>query len=98
MWSGTPLFPDAASSIAPRVDALYFFLLGIAVFFSLLIAGLLVYCGLKFRRKSPREIGARIEGNIPLEIAWTGIPLALTMVIFVWGARSGQRDSRPRRR
>ena len=95
MWSGTPLFPDAASSIAPRVDALYFFLLGIAVFFSLLIAGLLVYCGLKFRRKSPREIGARIEGNIPLEIAWTGIPLALTMVIFVWGANLFVLMSRP---
>jgi cytochrome c oxidase subunit II len=86
MWSGTPLFPDAASSIAPRVDALYFFLIGVAVFFSLLIAGLLVYCAVRFRRRSPREVGARIEGNITLEIAWTIIPLAITMVIFVWGA------------
>ncbi len=29
--------------MAPRVDALYFFLVGISAFFSLLIAGLIVY-------------------------------------------------------
>ena len=34
MWTGTPLFPEAASTIASRVDALYFFLLGVAIFFS----------------------------------------------------------------
>ena len=94
MW-GIPLFPDAASSIAPRVDALYFFLLGIAVFFSLLIAGTLLYCALTFRRKSPHEIGARITNNIPLEIAWTVIPLLITMVIFVWGANLFVVISRP---
>ena len=43
MSSGTPLFPVSASTIASRVDALYFFLLGITLFFSLLIAGLIVY-------------------------------------------------------
>ena len=43
MWSGFPLFPESASSIAGRVDALYFFLLAIAAFFSLLIAGLIVF-------------------------------------------------------
>ena len=29
MWPGTPLFPDAASTMAHRVDALYFFLIGL---------------------------------------------------------------------
>ena len=42
MWSGTPLFPEAASTMAHRVDALYFFLIGLTAFFSLLIAGLIV--------------------------------------------------------
>jgi len=94
MW-GIPLFPEAASSIAPRVDALYFFLIGVAVFFSLLIAGMLIYCALKFRRKSPREIGSGSKGSIPLELAWTIIPLAITMVIFVWGADLFVTISRP---
>jgi cytochrome c oxidase subunit 2 len=86
MWSGIPLFPEAASSIAGRVDALYFFLLGITVFFSVLIAGLIIVYAVKYRRQSPRSIGTKIHGGLALEIAWTVIPLAITMVIFVWGA------------
>jgi cytochrome c oxidase subunit 2 len=81
--------------MAPRVDALYFFLLGLAVFFSLLIAGLITYYALKFRRRSPRAIGAQSHGNLVLELAWTVIPLMITMVIFDWGAGLYFAMSRP---
>jgi cytochrome c oxidase subunit II len=87
MWSGTPLFPEAASTMATRVDSLYFFLVAVTVFFSLLIAGLIVTYAVKFKRKTPDSIGARIHGGLVLEITWTVIPLIITMVIFVWGAR-----------
>ena len=40
MW-GLPLFPPQASTLAPQVDALFFFMLGVSAFFSLLIAGLI---------------------------------------------------------
>jgi len=86
MWSGTPLFPDRASAMAGRVDALYFFLAGLTVFFSLLIAGLIVYYAVKFHRRDPGAVGARIHGSMTLEIAWSVIPLLITLVIFVWGA------------
>ena len=86
MWSGFPLFPEAASSIAGRVDSLYFFLLGVTAFFSLLIAGLIVYYAVKYRRRSPTSVGRQVAGGLALEIAWTVIPLLITMVIFVWGA------------
>jgi cytochrome c oxidase subunit 2 len=95
MWSGTPLFPEAASTMATRVDALYFFLLGLTAFFSLLIAGLITYYALKYRRRSPRAIGAQSHGNLLLELAWTAIPLLITMVIFVWGAGLYFAMSRP---
>jgi cytochrome c oxidase subunit 2 len=95
MWTGTPLFPESASTMAPRVDALYFFLIGLAVFFSLLIAGLITYYALKFRRRSPRAIGAQSHGNVVLELTWTVIPLLITMVIFVWGAGLFFAMSRP---
>ena len=95
MWSGTPLFPEAASTIAARVDNLYFFLIGITVFFSLLIAGLIVYYAVRFRRRSPREIGREIRTSYTLEAAWTVIPLMITMVIFVWGAKIFFAMSRP---
>src|SRR2546428_418596 len=81
-----PLFPERASTMAWRVDALYFFLLAVSAFFSLLIAGLIVYYAVKYRRRSPRSVGAAIHGGLLLEIAWSVIPLMITMVIFVWGA------------
>src|SRR6478735_4246783 len=86
MWSGTPLFPEAASTMASRVDGLYFFLLALSVFFSLLIAGLIVYYAIRFRRRTRDSVGARIHGGMVLEIAWSVIPLMIVMVIFVWGA------------
>jgi cytochrome c oxidase subunit 2 len=87
MWSGTPLFPETASTIASSVDALYFFLLAVTAVFSLLIAGLIVYYAVRYRRRSPKDIGQTIHTSYALEITWTVIPLAITMVIFVWGAK-----------
>src|SRR5258708_39495737 len=81
-----PLFPERASTIAYRVDALYFFLLAVGIFFSLLIAGLIVFFAVRYRRRSADAVGERIHGNLTLELAWTGIPLVITMVIFVWSA------------
>jgi cytochrome c oxidase subunit II len=95
MWSGTPLFPDAVSTMAPRVDALYFFLVGLTAFFSLLIAGLIVYYAIKFRRRSPDAIGARISGGMVLEITWTIVPFVIVMGIFAWGASVFFAMSRP---
>ena len=62
MWTGFPLFPEQASTMAGRVDALYIALLAIAAFFSVLIACLVVGFAVKFRRRSPGEIGAPIHG------------------------------------
>jgi cytochrome c oxidase subunit II len=86
MWTGTPLFPEQASTMAGRVDALYYFLLAIAVFFSLLIAGLIVYFAVRYRRGRPDQVGEQIHGSLTLELAWTIVPFLITMVIFVWGA------------
>jgi cytochrome c oxidase subunit 2 len=81
--------------MAPRVDALYFFLVGLTAFFSLLIAGLIVTYAVKFRRKHPDSVGARIHGGTVLEITWTVIPFVIVMVIFVWGASVYYAMARP---
>jgi cytochrome c oxidase subunit 2 len=72
--------------MAPRVDALYFFLIGVTVFFSLLIAGLIVYYAVKYHRRSVDAVGERIHGSLLLEVTWSVVPFLITMVIFVWGA------------
>jgi cytochrome c oxidase subunit 2 len=81
-----PLFPEQASTMAGRVDALYFFLVGIAVFFGLLIAGLIVFFAVRYHRRDPNAIGTTVHGLMALEVGWTVIPFLIVMVIFVWGA------------
>jgi len=82
---GFSLFPERASTLAGEVDALYFFLIALSAFFSLLIAGLLVVFAVRYKRRSDSERPAEIEGSLALELTWTLIPLAFTVVIFVWG-------------
>ena len=84
MRSGTPLFPEAASTMAPRVDALYLFLVGLTAFMTILIAALVVIFMIKFKRRDPNSIGARIHGGMALEIIWSIIPLFIVLGIFVW--------------
>ena len=67
----------------------------LTAFFSLLIAGLIVFYAVKYRRRDPDSVGARIHGGLALEITWTVIPFVITMVIFVWGASVFFAMSRP---
>jgi cytochrome c oxidase subunit 2 len=83
---GFPLFPEQASAMAARVDALFYFLVAVTVFFVALIFFMIVIFAVKYRRRSEDERPRPIEGNFWLEIFWSAIPLGLTMVMFVWGA------------
>ncbi len=87
MFTNLPFFPQQASEQAAQVDALYFFLVAVAAFFSLLIGVLVVVFAVKFRRRHDDEIGVAIHGSLALELLWTFIPLGIAMVMFVWGAK-----------
>jgi cytochrome c oxidase subunit 2 len=85
MWN-FPLTPDRASTMAGHVDALMVFLLLMTTFFSLLIAGLIIYFAVKYRAsdKTVNREGAP-DSHLLLEIIWTGIPLVIVMFVFIWG-------------
>jgi len=80
-----PLFPQQASSMAPRVDALYFYLVAVTIVFSLMIGIAILYFAIKYRRRSESELPHGIEGSLKLEIAWSVIPLLFTLSFFAWG-------------
>jgi cytochrome c oxidase subunit 2 len=86
MWQNLPLLPEQASTMAPRVDALFIFVLAVAVFFAGLIFVSIVYLAVKYRRRADAAAPKLIAGSLALELLWTVIPLGLTMVMFVWGA------------
>ena len=90
-----PLFPVQASSSAAMVDHLLYFLLGVAIFFTLVIFISIFYFAIRYRRRSESEMPGPVHGGLPLEIAWTIIPFGLTMIMFVWGASVFFHISRP---
>ncbi len=82
-----PLFPDQASTIAPEVDALFLFILGVALVFTALIFALVIVFAVKYRRRPGRQEGIQVKPTPWLEITWIAVPLLLCFVMFFWGAR-----------
>jgi cytochrome c oxidase subunit 2 len=80
-----PIFPQQASEFAARVDALYTFLIVLSVVFGLGIAAALAVFAVRFRRRTPGDRPALIEGALALELAWTVGPLVIVTIIFFWG-------------
>jgi cytochrome c oxidase subunit 2 len=95
-WQDLPLWPERASTLAGRVDALYIFLIAVTGFFATLIFVLITVFAIKYRR-SKRPQAEQIEGSIPLELTWSLIPLGIAMVMFVWGALIYFSENRPPR-
>jgi cytochrome c oxidase subunit 2 len=73
--------------MAPEVDRLYWFIIGVTAFFAILVCVLVVYFAVRYRTQDPLKIGAPITGSIPLELAWSVIPFLISVVIFVWAAQ-----------
>ena len=82
-----------ASPFADYVDTTFLFIVGISliVLIGLLIA--MVYFVVHYsRRRNPHP--TNIEGNTPLEVTWTVIPLALFMGMFYLGWEGYQQMSK----
>jgi cytochrome c oxidase subunit 2 len=90
-----PLFPPSASTVSTEVDLLYLFITVVSAFFVVLVAALVAFFAIRYRRRAPDEVGADIHGSLLLELTWTFIPFALAMVMFFWGADLYFRLARP---
>jgi cytochrome c oxidase subunit 2 len=87
MKSTFPLFPDSASALSGDVDALFIVWALVSVFFTILIAGLILFLMTRYKRRHPEEVGADERAGIWLEILWSAVPLAIMLVMFAWGTR-----------
>jgi cytochrome c oxidase subunit 2 len=80
------LFPPQASTVAPRVDALFFFILSVCAFFTLVVAGFVLVFAIRYRRRAEDYFPKPIIGSNLLESAWSIAPLVIALGIFFWGA------------
>jgi cytochrome c oxidase subunit II len=83
---GFRLFPEAASTLAPGVDHLYFFLVAVSGAMLALIFACLLFFAIRYRRRSEDERATQIHGSVGLEIFWSAVPLVIFMAMFYWGA------------
>jgi cytochrome c oxidase subunit 2 len=80
------LLDQSASSIAPHTDRLFLAMLLLCGAVALALCVLIIVFSIRYRAgsKAPRDhVPARKLG---LEIAWTGVPLLLFLIIFAWSA------------
>jgi cytochrome c oxidase subunit II len=89
------LFAQSASSVSGEVDALFFTLVAITAFFTVGIMVAILYFAIRYRRRSADELPADSHGSTALEVTWTLIPLAIVMVVFVWGSKVYFHMNRP---
>src|SRR5947208_16511607 len=89
-----PIFPESASTLSPRVDALYFFILGVTIFFTTLVALLILVFATKYR-KDKHPVPVQIHGSTPPEIFWTLVPPGIAIVIFARGTAPFFQDMHP---
>jgi cytochrome c oxidase subunit 2 len=87
LWYGQNhgLMPEEASAAAPAVDGLFNTMMIIATALFLLVQGVLIYVGFRYRRKPGDNTDALpVHGNIPLEILWTSIPAVIVLGLSVY--------------
>jgi cytochrome c oxidase subunit 2 len=81
------IWPEGASTTAGQVDRLFLFLTVVCVGVGLLVAVLLIYFSVRYRRR-PGDIGPAPKSgqSHALEWFWTITPLFFFAAMFVWGA------------
>jgi cytochrome c oxidase subunit 2 len=86
MWN-FPLLPDVASSVAGEVDALFYFLVSVSIFFSLIIIVGLSLSAIRYRKGSKASRKGAKDDFLPVEILWSVVPFVVAIGIFTWAAK-----------
>jgi cytochrome c oxidase subunit 2 len=93
--SGLPIAPPQASTTAGQVDALVLFMVVVSLVIALSIFVCIVVFCVKYRRRPGNDIGQPAKRTALLELAWSAIPLCVSMIPFVWGARIYLDEAQP---
>ncbi len=82
---GSSWLPDAMSSVAGEVDALFNFVLITSTILFAAVVISTVYLVIRFRRRSDEYVPEPVRESKLLEAVWIILPTVLTMIIFTWG-------------
>ncbi len=86
MFAEVVWFPHDASTHAHYVDWFLYFLLVVCGGVGLLVATVLIFFAVRYRRRPGQGPPPATESPLALELFWSITPLVIFMVMFVWGA------------
>jgi cytochrome c oxidase subunit 2 len=87
MFKDLPLIPESASTVSWQVDALYYLLALVSIFFTVVVLAAVVYFAVKYRRRHEDEHPAQYEPFHWLENAFIGGMAVIFLALFVIAAK-----------
>lgn len=99
LWALTVLLaaactPKPVTEQGREIDALYDLFMAAAVLVFAVVAGLILWAIIRYRRKGD-QLPQQVHGNTRLELLWTVIPLVVVAVLAVATYRTQERVLRP---
>lgn len=82
------VLPPTASTFAVTLNEFFWVMVALCGLVAIAIAVFIVYCALRYRRRSSRELPAQITGNDALEWSWTIVTAVIFLGMFGWGAKA----------
>ncbi len=86
-FTNFPIAPPSASTFAPQIDGLYYFLWIFTAIFTLIVGFFVVFFSIHYKEGSPADRSRPLYEHIGLELTWSVIPGILGLVFFYLGAR-----------
>lgn len=77
--------PEQASTFAPSIDSLFYFVTWVSTILFIMVIGGMVYFMFKYRRQNADERPDPIKENKLVEISWIVLPTILVLIVFTWG-------------
>lgn len=83
--NGSVFLPEASSSFASEVDALFNFVLAVSTVFFIAVVGTMIYFVIRYRRRSHSFVPAPGKDSRLLELVSIVFPTILVLILFTWG-------------
>jgi cytochrome c oxidase subunit 2 len=87
MFADVIWYPEQASTGAQATDTFFWFMIAVCGSMGFLVAFLLIFFAVKYRRRPNQGPPTPVQPAFALETFWTVAPLFIFLVMFVWGAQ-----------
>lgn len=82
---GSFWLPDGASTLAPEIDSLFYFVTWASAILFVGVLTAMIYFAYRYRRRNELEVPSPVEPSKFVEVTWIVVPTILVLIVFNWG-------------